>query len=141
VAPPLARFRRELESFIALAEALSFHRAAEPSHITQSTLSYRIKELEDEIGAKLFRREPPRTSLTAAGHALLGEARIMLTQMEESFALVQRAASGSSDVLAIGYLESVTTTPLPDTIGSLRQQYPEIKLELQSSTSPPSSHD
>lgn len=60
-----------LEDFLELAETGSFSRAAEARHITQPAFSRRIKALEDWVGAPLFARTPPRTTLTSAGEQFM----------------------------------------------------------------------
>jgi len=65
---------RHLRYFVTLAEELSFTRAAERMHVTQSTLSHQIKQIEDEIGQRLFDRIGKRVVITDAGEALLPNA-------------------------------------------------------------------
>jgi LysR family cyn operon transcriptional activator len=65
---------RHLRYFVALAECLSFTRAAERVHVTQSTLSHQIRQLEDELGQPLFDRIGKRVMLTEAGETYLGYA-------------------------------------------------------------------
>ena len=65
---------RHLRYFTTLAECLSFTRAAERVHVTQSTLSHQIKQLEDELGHELFERIGKRVVLTEAGETFLSYA-------------------------------------------------------------------
>ena len=62
---------RHLRYFVALAECLSFTRAAERVHVTQSTLSHQIRQLEDEIGQPLFDRIGKKVVTTEAGELFL----------------------------------------------------------------------
>ena len=64
---------RPLEYFVALAERLSFSRAAESCFVSQPTLSAQIAQLEATFGVKLFERDHRRVSLTTAGEAVLSE--------------------------------------------------------------------
>ena len=66
---------RHLRYFVALAEQLNFTLAAEKVHVTQSTLSHQIKQLEDELGSRLFERENRRVTMTQTGEAFLERAR------------------------------------------------------------------
>lgn len=58
---------RHLRDFVALAQELGFTRAARRTHLTQSTLSHRIRQLEDEVQQRLFERAGRRVRLTQAG--------------------------------------------------------------------------
>ncbi|HEY2272259.1 MAG TPA: LysR family transcriptional regulator, partial [Jatrophihabitantaceae bacterium] len=66
---------RHLEHFLAVAEEHNFTRAAARIHLVQSALSVSIQSLEHELGARLFDRTTHRVKLTAAGEALVAEAR------------------------------------------------------------------
>src|ERR1700749_929863 len=74
---------RHLRYFVALADCLSFARAAERVHVTQSTLSHQIKQLEDEIGQPLFERIGKRVVTTEAGELLLGFATRALKEVDQ----------------------------------------------------------
>src|SRR5688500_63939 len=65
---------RHLRYFVALAEELSFTRAAAKMHVTQSTLSHQIRHLEEEVGQSLFERSPQGVVITDAGEAFLANA-------------------------------------------------------------------
>src|SRR5688500_8545263 len=74
---------RHLRYFVALADELSFTRAARRLNITQSTLSHQIKQLEEEIGHALFDRIGKRTIITEAGEMLLLSATRSLRELDE----------------------------------------------------------
>src|SRR5258708_26748252 len=84
---------RHLRYFIAVAEELHFARAAQRLHIEQSPLSRAIKELELDLGVRLFDREPRGTRLTWAGEAFLGDVRRVFTALEQTKANVHAAPS------------------------------------------------
>ncbi|HZC94294.1 MAG TPA: LysR family transcriptional regulator [Mycobacterium sp.] len=69
---------RKLRYFVAVAEELSFRRAAERLHLAQPVLSRQIRALEKELHAQLFTRDSTGTQLTAAGHQLLTDATCCL---------------------------------------------------------------
>ena len=63
---------RHLRYFVALADCLSFTRAAERVHVTQSTLSHQIRQLEEELGQTLFDRIGKKVVTTEAGELFFG---------------------------------------------------------------------
>ena len=91
-----------LECFVAVAEELHFHRAAERCHITQPAMSQQIRRLEDELGVQVATRTKRSVSLTRAGTVFLGEARKTLRQMEQSISLARRTDSGEIGQLRVG---------------------------------------
>src|SRR5262245_18803606 len=74
---------RHLRYFAALAGELSFTRAADKVHITQSTLSHQIKQLEEEIGQRLFDRIGKRVVMTEAGELLLARITKGLREIDD----------------------------------------------------------
>jgi DNA-binding transcriptional LysR family regulator len=69
---------RELRYFVAVAEELSFTRAAERLHVSQSALSAAVRQLEVRVGVTLLHRTTRKVDLTAAGRTLLAHARVVL---------------------------------------------------------------
>ena len=122
---------RHLRSFLAVAEELHFGRAAARLHISQPPLSQQIRRLEDELGARLFRRTKRRVELTPAGQAFLTEARQTLAQAERAVRAAQRAERGELGELVVGYVTSATYGPLPDVIRMFRKRFPDVDLRLQ----------
>jgi DNA-binding transcriptional LysR family regulator len=122
---------RHLRSFLAVAEELHFGRAAARLHISQPPLSQQIRRLEDELGARLFRRTKRRVELTPAGQAFLTEARQTLAQAERAVRAVQRAERGELGEMVVGYVTSATYGPLPDVIRMFRKRFPDVDLKLQ----------
>jgi len=92
---------RKLRSFVVLAEELHFSRAAVRLQISQSTLSARVRELERQLGARLFDRSTRRVELTDAGRRLLEEARTAVAMLDDA-AQVARAPRGPSTRTRIG---------------------------------------
>lgn len=93
---------RQLRYFVTVAEELNFGRAAERLHIAGPSLSQQIKALERDLKVSLFDRDRRSVALTAAGAALLPDARALITQADE---LRRRATGlGVSDPVRIGYV-------------------------------------
>jgi DNA-binding transcriptional LysR family regulator len=126
---------RQLRYFAAVAEELHFGRAAQRLHMTQPPLSQAIQALEELLGAPLFERNRRGVALTAAGSALLPEARRMLAQAQELPQLVQRAAAGEVGRLALAFVSSADYSVLPPFLRAYRAAYPQVQIALQEATS------
>lgn len=127
---------RHLRYFVAVAEELSFTRAAQRLHISQPPLSTQIKALEDELGADLFERDRRRVNLTQAGQHFLPQARAILAQAEAAKLEARRAAQGEIGRLTLGYTASAMfTTVLPSSIRAFRARHPEVAMALEETTS------
>jgi DNA-binding transcriptional LysR family regulator len=122
---------RHLRSFLAVAEELHFGRAAARLHISQPPLSQQIRRLEDELGARLFRRTKRRVELTPAGQAFLTEARQTLAQAERAVRAAQRAERGELGELVVGYLIAAAYGPLAEVLRAFRRRFPDVDLRLQ----------
>jgi DNA-binding transcriptional LysR family regulator len=101
---------RKARYFVAVAEHLSFGRAAEALHIAQPVLSRQIRSLEHELGATLFDRDPRGTRLTAAGEVMLEEARGLLAAAEAARRRVRDAAAGLRR-FTVGFTPGVSIAP------------------------------
>jgi DNA-binding transcriptional LysR family regulator len=122
---------RYLQYFIAVADELSFSRAAEREGLSQSRLSQQIKLLESELEVKLFNRSKHPIQLTDAGQAFLEEARSTLIQLEQAVRQTQRIHLGEMGNLTIGFTSSIANSVLPDILRTFRGQASAIKLILK----------
>lgn len=125
---------KQLRQFVALAETGNFHKAAEQMHMAQPPLSVSIRKLEGEVGGALFLRTPNGVLLTAAGRAMLADAREAIFHAQQCQHAVLAALQGEGGLLRIGFVGSATYSLLPRLIPSFRQRYPKIDLELTEST-------
>jgi len=121
---------RHLRYFVAVAEELSFTKAAERLHLTQPSLTRQIKDLEAEIGVRLFDRFGNRISLTREGESFLLDARRLLAECAQSVLAVQRLSRGESGQLNVGYIANVYHELLPATLGAFRKACPRTALNL-----------
>src|ERR1700732_1561337 len=127
---------RRLRYFVAVAEELSFTRAAERLHIAQPPLSIQIRALEQEIGAQLFDRDQRHVYLTQAGKHLLDRARRILESVEAAKAEVRCAALGEVGALNLGYASSAMfTSSLTRAIKQFQSGFPHVLLTLHEMTS------
>lgn len=121
---------KQLEAFYWAATVASFALAAQRLHVSQSTLSKRIAELEAQLGTALFDRSGHRSTLTEPGEQLLPLARRMLGLADE---MRERVAEGAGlrGHCRFGVGELAALTWLPDLVAVVRAQYPDVVLEPQ----------
>jgi DNA-binding transcriptional LysR family regulator len=121
---------RHLRYFVAVAEALSFTKAAAHLHLAQPSLTRQIKDLEAEIRVRLFDRSGKRISLTQEGESFLLDARRLVAECAQSVLAVQRLSQGEAGQLNIGYVANVYQDLLPATLGAFRKACPRTALNL-----------
>ncbi len=121
---------RQLECFVAVAEELSFTRAARRLFAVQSTVSATIQALEGELGVKLFDRSTRRVELSPAGKVFLPEAKAALEAVDRAREVVADASAGLRGSLRIGTLTSVGGLDLPDLLGAFHRRYPLVDLHV-----------
>jgi LysR family cyn operon transcriptional activator len=126
---------RHLRYFAALAEHLSFTRAAEKIHITQSTLSHQIKQLEEEIGVRLFDRVGKRISMTEAGEALLGHVNKALQEVDDGVQAVRGVAGPMTGAIHIAATHTFNMSLIPICIAVFREAYPAVCVEVKEASS------
>jgi DNA-binding transcriptional LysR family regulator len=122
----------QIKAFLAVAEELHFGRAAERLHIAQPPLSRTIKQLERELGSRLFDRNTRSVSLTSSGHALITPAREVLESIRRAEATVQSADDGQIGVVRVSFAGLSTHRIVAQLARVVRSQRPGIKLELYS---------
>src|SRR5919109_2058925 len=125
---------RHLRYFVALAQELSFTRAAERLHVSQPPLSQQIRALEDELGTPLFTRTSRRVELTAAGEVFLEHAKAVLERIEQASSQARAIGAGTSGHLEIGLSGSLLLSPLPRLIASYRRSFPGVAVVLHEIT-------
>ncbi|OKL44901.1 hydrogen peroxide-inducible genes activator [Pseudovibrio exalbescens] len=122
---------RQLQYFKALADNLSFSKAAQACHITQSTLSASIRQLEDILGCELVDRSGRTLVLTEAGETVLERACELLRDAEDLVNGTQTDDQPLNGRFRLGVIPSVAPYLLPRFLPSLRAQYPRLKLFLR----------
>ncbi|MFC7978998.1 LysR substrate-binding domain-containing protein [Streptomyces cinereoruber] len=118
----------QLRTFLAVAQTLSFTRAAERLGLRQSTVSQHVRRLEEATGRPLFSRDTHRVELTEDGEAMLGFARTILQAHERAAAFF--GGTRLRGRLRFGASEDFVTTRLPEILESFRREHPEVDLEL-----------
>ena len=120
---------RHLRYFIAVAEELSFSRAAGRMYLSQPALSQQIRKLEEELGVSLFYRTRRQVELTEAGRVLLEGARPALVQIEQTARAAREAGGVESSHLKVGFPEYANHTLVADILQEFRKRYPDVELE------------
>jgi DNA-binding transcriptional LysR family regulator len=123
---------RHLAALRAVAETRSFGRAAELLGYTQSAVSQQIAALEKLVGEPVFERPggPRPVELTRAGEVLLGHAEVILDRLRAADADLAGYRAGRLGRLSIGTFQSVSVKVLPDVVRELRQDRPDLQIEL-----------
>ncbi len=119
---------RHLRYFQAVAEELSFSRAARRLRIAQPALSRAVQEVERELGAGLLDRTRRSVRLTPAGAVLLEEIGLLLDRFEESLRRVRRTAAGEEGELRLGYIGPPTRPFLGRLLAEYRRRYPRVSV-------------
>lgn len=122
---------RQLRYFIAVAEELSFTRAALRLHLSQPPLSQQIQALEQDLGVILLERNKRNVALTEPGRIFLEQARQILAKADEARSLAVAAEAGHSGQLRLAYTVSVSFHPaLPQALLRYRQIAPKVRMQL-----------
>lgn len=127
---------RSLACFVAVAEELHFHRAAERLNLTQPSLSQRVRALEQEVGATLLERDRRHVALTPAGAAFLEPARKAVQQARLATSEALRALRGEVGTLRLGFTVIAFYGVLPEAVRAFRDSYPDVHVELMEMNSP-----
>jgi DNA-binding transcriptional LysR family regulator len=124
---------RQLEHFVAVAEELSFTRAARRLNYVQSALSVSIRALEGDLGVRLFDRTTHGVALTDAGEALLPSARRTLSSVEETRDLAAALKGVLRGTLRIGIMQSFGYLDVPTLLGRFHREHPHVEIEMRPS--------
>lgn len=119
---------RQLQYAKAVAEELSFRKAAERCHVSQPALSSQLLELEQALGVRLFERDKKRVLVTTAGRELLTRASRVLLEADALVEAAQRAADPLSGSLRLGVIPTVSPYLLPALTPKLRQKLPRLSV-------------
>src|SRR5829696_2427074 len=120
----------QLRVFTAVAENLSFTRAAEVMFMTQSGVSHQIARLESSLGVQLFNREARNVSLTRAGETLLRHARKLFAAYGDAVAAVRQASDPESGTLRIGASVTACQYIVPEALREFRESFPSYSLRI-----------
>lgn len=122
---------RQLSFLVALADALNFSRAAEECHVTQSTLSTGIKQLEEMLGVQLAERTRQSVLMTPVGADLARQARSILAQVQDFEDRARLEAKGTTPTLRLGAIPTVGPYLLPKALPIIRKRHPGMRVLLR----------
>jgi DNA-binding transcriptional LysR family regulator len=125
---------RHLRYFQAVAEELSFSRAARRLRIAQPALSRAVQEMERELGTQLIERERKSPRLTPAGAVLLHETGVLLERLDEAIRRVRRTAKGEEGELRLGYIGPPTRAFLGRLLKEYARRFPRVTVILEERT-------
>lgn len=125
---------RHFRYFQAVAEELSFSKAARRLRIAQPALSRAVQELERDVGVNLIDRNRRSAQLTPAGAVMLREIGLLLERIDDAIRKVRRTASGEEGELRLGYIGPPTRNFLGPLLKEYRQQFPRVTVILEERT-------
>jgi len=120
----------QLRVFAAVAENLSFTRAAEVLFMTQSGVSHQISRLERSIEASLFNRQARSVSLTPAGKVLLEHSRRIFNAIDNAITATRQASDPDSGVLRVGASITACQYLVPEALREFRESFPAYSLRI-----------
>ncbi len=122
---------KHLQSFIAVAEALHFRRAASVVGLTQPALSQHIARLELDVGAQLLIRDRRRVQLTPAGEALLCGAQAAMARLDEAALQARSLSDARKNTLVIGQVDYISHAYFPRGLKALKAAYPQAVVDAR----------
>ncbi|MFF7394265.1 LysR substrate-binding domain-containing protein [Streptomyces scabiei] len=121
---------RQLSAYTAVARAASFTAAAAQMHVSQSSLSRAVADLERQLGVQLLERDTRNVQLTAAGAETLRVAEQIVTAHRAGMQELRRYLLGESGTVAVATLPSVAAVLLPQVISDFRERRPQAAVRL-----------
>jgi DNA-binding transcriptional LysR family regulator len=122
---------RQIEGFLLAAELLSFSRAAEAMHITQSAFSQLVRELESALGVRLFDRTTRRIALTDAGVILQAKMKRGVLEIDDACEEARAIARVEHGHITVGTLASLAIGVVTRALGELRKGFPGVKVSMR----------
>ncbi|MCH7672285.1 MAG: hydrogen peroxide-inducible genes activator [Proteobacteria bacterium] len=126
---------KQLKYLCAVAEHKHFSKAAAACHVTQSTLSVAIQDLESKLGVVVFERNKKAVLITPLGEKLLHQARGILGAVEDFVSLARANEGALSGEIRLGVIPTIGPFILPPILKNLRKSYPKLKLYLKEALS------
>jgi LysR family transcriptional regulator, carnitine catabolism transcriptional activator len=122
---------RQIEGFLLASELLSFSRAAEAMHITQSAFSQLVRELEATLGVRLFDRTTRRVALTDTARVMLAKLQHGVLEIEDACEEARAIARLEQGHITVGTLASLAIGVVTRALGELRRGFPGVKVSMR----------
>ena len=126
---------RHLRYFLAVATAQNFTKASEALHVSQPSLSVQIRDLEEELGTRLFDRLGRTIALTQAGSLFRDHAERALREVEQAAQLIRELDGAQRGRLIVGTLATVNSYLIPPLVSQFKQRFPGVHLQVHSQPS------
>lgn len=123
-------YNPQLETFIRVADAGSFNKAAEESFITPTAVIKQINLLEDSLGVKLFDRTHRGLHLTKAGHSLYQDSKYIIQYCRDSITRAKNAMQEDSNIIRIGSSPITPAQLLMELWSRVQALHPNIKFQI-----------
>src|SRR5688500_18016150 len=121
---------RQMRAFLHVARIGNFTRAAEQAHMTQAGLSTLVREMERQLGVRLFDRTTRMVGLTAAGRRLLPVVERVLGELDEVTGRLGAEGDEARQTLRVAATPLVSSNLLPQVFARFRESHPRIRLRL-----------
>ena len=122
---------KQIETFIAVADARGFRRASERLNLSQSAVTAHIQQLESTLGVPLFHRTTRSVRLTQAGNDLLERARRTLTDLDDTVRTFRDEVAMTRGRVRFACAPSFASSILPPALAAFQNQYPEIFIQVR----------
>lgn len=126
----------QLQYFRTLARVLHYTQAAAELHIAQPSLSYSIKELEKELGVKLFEKDSRHIKLTVYGEQFLPYAERALDMLDEGVGVLKQMAGSAQQIVRLGYFHSISASLIPAVMMGIYGQEKNQSIRFQFTEAP-----
>jgi DNA-binding transcriptional LysR family regulator len=121
---------RELECFVAIAEHLSFSRAARQLHLSQPPLTRHLQSLEEKLGSTLVKRNTHAVALTDAGAIFLEDARSILAHLDRAGETIRRVGQGETLRLRLAFIGALLDEKMVRLIKKFREANPACQVQI-----------
>jgi DNA-binding transcriptional LysR family regulator len=121
---------RQLKAFVGVAETNNFTRTAQKLHLSQAALSSSIRELEVQIGCRLFERTTRSVELTAAGNELLPVAISVVESLESTALQLRQLGRQGVSTLRLGFTPMLASSVVPEVLDEFQRQFPSVQVEV-----------